>query len=392
MLPRGFKVSGISAQIKKNSKNDLGLIYSEVDCIAAAAFTKNKVKAEPIIFSKNNLKNTIRAVLVNSGNANCFTGKQAQNDVVTVARKLAAHLNINIKNILMASTGIIGVRWPKEKILSSLEDLISNLSQKAIRDFASSILTTDKFSKIKSVAINLSGKKGIICGIAKGAGMIYPHLEIAMPLHATMLCFILTDVAISRKLLNLVLKEAVEKSFNSISVDGCMSTNDSVFLLTNGLAANDIIRENNREFQIFRTALIKLCQDLAKMIVLDAEGATKFITIRIEKAKSVSEAKKAGFAIANSNLFKCAIHGGDPNWGRIVAALGADQINFDLSRLDIFINNKRILKNSRALPVLKKITGKNVDIRIVLNSGNYDWVVYSSDLSKEYIDINSCYS
>jgi len=392
MLPKGYKVSGISSGIKKSKKKDLGLIYSSSDCLAAAVFTANKVKAAPIVLCKRNIKNKIRALIVNSGNANCFTGKQGLSDANTVAKEVAKELKVKLSNMLMASTGIIGVKMPKQRILNNIGRTVSALSKKRINDFASAILTTDTFPKIKSITLNIAGKRGVICGIAKGAGMIYPNLETSSVKHATMLCFILTDIGLSRPLLNNALNEAVEVSFNSISVDGCMSTNDSAFLLCNRMAKNKIINKEGKDYQVFKRGLNLVFSELAKKIVLDGEGATKFITIKIEKARDCAQAKKAAFSIANSNLFKCAIYGADPNWGRIIAALGASAINFNENNLDLYINRKPLLKKSKILKNKDRIKGKNVEVRLVLNQGKSMWVVHTCDLSPKYIKINANYN
>ena len=392
MFPKGFKVSGMASGIKKSKKKDLGLIYCSSDCLAAAAFTANKVQAAPIGLCKRNIKNKIRALIVNSGNANCFTGTQGLKDAYAITGRVAKVLSVKHGNVLMASTGIIGVNLPRKKILDSVDELAKNISEKKLQDFASAILTTDTFKKIKTTSLKLGKKKGIVCGIAKGAGMIYPNLQISASTHATMLCFILTDIAISKPLLNKALKEAVATSFNSISVDGCMSTNDSVFLLSNGLANNKIINNEGKDYRIFKKGLNLVCSELARMIVSDGEGATKFISVRVEKAKSYMQAKDVAFAIANSNLFKCAMYGADPNWGRIIAALGASLVSFNEKSLDLFINNKPLLRKSRIVNHKGRIIGKNVDVKLVLNKGKDSCVVYTCDLSPEYIKVNANYN
>ena len=372
--PKGFLANGLCCGIKKSGKNDLGLIYSEVPAITSAVFTKNSVKAAPLYVSKKNLKNNkIQAIIVNSGNANCFTGKQGFKDAEDMAIDAAKSLAISSEDIIVSSTGIIGKLLPANKILKSIPKLAKNIKRNSAKalEFEKSILTTDLNIKSKTIKLSLSGKDVFIGGCAKGSGMIAPNM-------ATMLGFITTDLAISSKMLNLALKEAVANSFNCITVDGCISTNDMVVLMANGLADNDIIKAPCKDFKKFLEALKFICLDLAKKIVLDGEGATKFIEINIFGAKTDMQAKQIGLAIANSNLVKTAAYGCNPNWGRVASAVGSLGIN------EITEENLKIEFSS-----FKK---KNISINVSLNLGKSDAKVYTSDLSYEYVRINGEYN
>ncbi|HEC69113.1 MAG TPA: bifunctional glutamate N-acetyltransferase/amino-acid acetyltransferase ArgJ [Candidatus Omnitrophica bacterium] len=370
--PKGLTFSGIHSGIKRKNL-DLGLVVSEgfSDCVCF--FTNNRVKANPIILNLNNLKinnSQIKAIIVNSGNANSFTGKQGLKDAQVINKKLSKLLNIKPEFILSASTGIIGKRLPVSKILKNLNRLVAELSPDNFKKFSQAILTTDTQRKLFFKEVKVSGEKVRILGIAKGAGMIYPQLN-----KATMLGFIFTDANIKRSLLIQACREAVDLSFNSISVDGCRSTNDSVFVLASKKSSSGIERKD-KSFKEFSSQLKEVMLSLAKSIVKDAEGATKFIEIEINSAKTKEEARRAGLAIANSNLFKTAIYGENPNWGRIISALGQAQIP---------------LKDNISIKYTS-LKARGVKLKIDLKRGKYSWRVYTSDLTPEYIKINSNYS
>ena len=316
ILPCGFKASGVSCGIKKSGKLDLALLYSSLPAKAAGLFTVNKIPAAPVILCRNFLGKggLFRAIIVNSGNANCFNGKKGLEDSLTTVSILAKRLGVKKENLLVASTGIIGKRLPLAKIKYALPELVRKLSCKGIKEASEAIMTTDTFLKGVTARVNIAGKPVTICGIAKGAGMISPDM-------ATLLVFILTDFDLSRPLLRNALKEAVDGSFNCITVDGCMSTNDSVILLANGAASGK--RPSGKEgLKLFSKALNLLSLELAKMIVKDAEGATKFIEIKVAGAKDFNQARRAALSIANSSLFKTAVTE-KPQFGRIAAAVGA---------------------------------------------------------------------
>jgi len=371
ILPIYFKASAVSGRIKKSGKPDLGLIYSHVAAKAACLFTSNRIQAAPVRIDKTLLKQKTgyRAVLVNSGNANCFTGAKGVADARGLAVSLAGKLKVKKEGILLASTGIIGKRLPVENIKKALPALVKELSTAGLGKVSRAILTTDTFTKEASVRFFIGKDEITLTGIAKGAGMIAPDM-------ATMLVFILTDAKVAQPALEKALRIAAENSFNCITVDGCMSTNDTVMLLANSAANNkEITLKNN--FLLFSGALNMLCLELAKLIVRDGEGATKFIQIKVSGARNYNEAKKGALAIANSNLFKTAIFGEDPNFGRIAAAVGAAGIAVDEARLKIRVSS------------LKK---RDIFVDVSLGQGEARAVVYTSDLSYRYVKINAEYN
>ncbi len=362
-LPKGFLLSGIHCGIKRKHQ-DLGLIYAPDFCAVSGVFTVNANPAYSVTFSKENIGNSIKAVLVNSGNANCYSHKNGLEDTKDIASGLAKALKVKQSNVLFLSTGLIGKKLPKDRIKSHFPSLIKHLGEKS-DDFARSILTTDTFDKQVYVRIPAKQRLVSIAGFAKGAGMVYPNM-------ATMLSFILTDVRLPKGVLGKIFKEAVEESFNSISIDGCMSTNDTALLLSSG----KVSLGSKKELKLFSKRLKDICLDLAKMIVRDAEGATKFVEIQIKGARSKQEAKKAGMCLANSNLFKCALYGENANWGRIISSLGQAGIGVK--------ENIRIIASS--------LSKKNVTISIDLKRGKYSGRVYTSDLTSQYGKINAEYS
>jgi glutamate N-acetyltransferase/amino-acid N-acetyltransferase len=370
-LPSGFAASGISCGIKKSGRPDLALIYSKPPAKACGMFTGNKIPAAPVIFCKRLIKKaaSFRAIIANSGNANCFNGKAGLKDAQDTASCLADNLMVPKGSVLVASTGIIGKKLPLPKVKEGIPKLVAALSAQGMEDAARAIMTTDTFAKAVSVKLGIGGKVVTLCGIAKGAGMISPDM-------ATLLVFIATDADISAAALKGSLKCAVDKSFNSITIDGCMSTNDSVIILANGAAANARITAG-KGLKLFMQALNALCLELAKMIVRDAEGASKFIEIRVAKAKDPVQAKKAALAVANSDLFKTAVYGENPNFGRIAAAVGSSGVEVDEEGLKVRVSS------------LKK---RDIAVNILLNKGNASAVVYTSDLTPEYIKINAEYN
>ncbi|OGX14928.1 MAG: hypothetical protein A2166_03545 [Omnitrophica WOR_2 bacterium RBG_13_41_10] len=370
-LPEGFTAAAVASGIKKSGKLDLALLYSDKPAKATCVFTSNKIQAAPLLLNKKNLKanKLYRAIIINSGNANCFTGQAGLKDAQETARLLARALGINKKNILVASTGIIGKKLPLDKIKKAIPHLVLAISKGGINRANKAIMTTDTFSKEATVKFNIGNRAITICGIAKGAGMIAPNM-------ATMLAFIMTDVNITQPALDKALRTAVDNSFNCITVDGCMSTNDMAVVLANGAIKNPIIDFNNH-FKLFNSALNLVCLELAKMIVQDAEGSSKFIKIEVGGLKNSQEAKKIALAIANSNLFKTAVYGENPNFGRIVAAAGASGVEIKEKELKIKVS-----------PLHKK----NIDIQVSLNRGNASAIVYTSDLTPEYVKINAEYN
>lgn len=371
ILPLGFEACGLACGIRESAKLDLALFYSTIPAKASGLFTTNKIKAAPVIVSKTYLKNNkyFRAIITNSGNANCLTGRKGLDDAKKTTEVLAKYLKVKKESVLVGSTGIIGRKLPYLKIKEAIPKLVKGLSRRGIEQAKRAIMTTDKSPKEITVKFNIGNSEVRICGIAKGAGMIAPKL-------ATMLVFICTDANIASEALDKALKLSVENSFNRITVDGCMSTNDSVFILANGASKNEII-DGGIHFRLFKKALNTVCLELAKMIVHDAEGATKFIEVKVKQAKSFSEAKKAALAVANSNLFKAAVYGENPNFGRVASSVGASGI--DVREEDLKIK-------------LGPLDRKEVKVEISLSRGKAECTVYTSDLTPEYIKINAAYS
>ncbi len=371
ILPLAFKASGINAGIKNNKRKDLALFYSGVPAQAAAFFTANKIVAAPLVICKKHLKGNhlYQAIVVNSGNANSFTGIAGLKDAQDMAIYTAKGLGIDKESVFVASTGIIGKKLPIERIKKAMPDLVNSLSKEGIDKAKIAIMTTDTRPKEITIKFNIGKKQITVCGIAKGAGMIAPNM-------ATLLVFIFSDANITKAAMGKALKYAVDNSFNCITVDGCMSTNDTVIALANGMAGNILIKES-KNFVLFLKVLETVCLSLAQMVVRDAEGATKFIRIKVVKAKNKQEAKLAALAIANSNLFKTAVYGENPNFGRIVSAVGACGIEVKEKDLKIKVGT------------LKK---KEVNIEVSLGRGKSAVTVYTSDLTPEYIKINAEYN
>jgi glutamate N-acetyltransferase/amino-acid N-acetyltransferase len=370
VLPLGFLANGIYCGIKKSRKPDLALFYCAQASKAAAQFSRNKIQAAPLQVNKKHLKKSryFQAIIVNSGNANCFTGAAGLADAEKMAQYAAWALEVTPEKILVASTGIIAKKLPIARIKKAVPDLVKGLSAGNIDKAKLAILTTDKRAKEITVKFNIANHRVSICGIAKGSGMIAPNM-------ATMLGFIFSDADITQAALKKALKIAVENSFNCISVDNCMSTNDTVIALANGASQSALI-DTGKNFKMFSAALNLVCLELAKMIVRDAEGATKFIRINVHKAKSFNQARQIALSIANSSLFKTAIYAESPNFlGRLIAAAGASRAQ---------IKNLKAKASS-----LKK---KDINIDVWVNTGKASASVYTCDLTHEYIRINSEYN
>ncbi len=395
--PNGFHANGVKAGLKRSGKKDLALLYSEVPSIAAASFTKNRFQASPVKISKMHLKNKIhQAIIVNSGNANCANGNKGDKDALFMTDLIAAALGLDKKEVLVASTGIIGKYLPVKKIEDNIPPLVRGLSKGGGAAFAESIMTTDTKKKEMAVKVRLGRSTVTIGGACKGVGMIYPDMKLDR--HATMLSFITTDCAISRSMLNDVLGEAIEDSFNMVSVDGDMSTNDSCFLLANGLAGNKRIVGKGKDYYLFLGALKYLTKTLAKMLAEDGEGATKFVEIIVSGAGSTAEAKEIARKISTSSLLKCAIFGGDPNWGRVAAAAGASGVEFNPDKIDIYLGDVLVLSSGASVKGLntkktaRHFRQKAVKITLDLKAGRAKATAWTCDFSKEYVQINSEYS
>lgn len=371
ILPKGFVASGVSCGIKRSGKPDLALFFSLTPAVAAGVFTTNTMKAAPVELDLELLKRarTFQGIIVNSGNANCFTGKKGRLAARAMAEAAAQGLGIAPGGMLVASTGIIGRQLPVQKISAATAGLVTALSRKGIHHASRAILTTDTCVKQSTARFSIDGREVTVCAVAKGAGMIAPRM-------ATMLCFILTDAAIGRHALQTALRQAVAGSFNRITIDGCMSTNDSVMVLANAQAGNAPVSSASSR-SLFSGALESVCRALARQIVLDAEGSTKLITIRLSGARTDAHAQQAAMAIANSNLFKTAMYGENLNYGRVVAAVGASGV---ACRQDSFKVSMGSLKR------------KSILVRVDLGLGTGSAEVLTSDLTPEYVRINAEYS
>ncbi len=384
----GFKFSGISSGIKKTKKKDLALIYSENTAAIAGIFTANKIKAAPVKLDITRIRRSgkARAVIINSGNANACTGRRGIKDAHDIAQITARELRSAPHLVYVASTGLIGRPLPLIKIKKAIPESVRKLSSRSIRHAASAIMTTDTFTKIDVKKILISGKTGTIAGIAKGAGMMCPHL-------ATMLCFIVTDIAVERRALNAALREAAEKSFNSLTIDNDMSTNDTVLLLSNGFLKNKPITKNSFFYKKFENALAEVSYNLSKMIAMDAEGTTKLVKVRVRRAKTTSDAEKASRAIASSLLVKTALYGENPNWGRIMAAIGYSGAHIQEDKIAIYINNFKVVnKGTGVRKTPKHLFQKNeIVITADLGIGEKEADMLTCDLSEKYVKINAGY-
>jgi len=389
-LAQGFLAAGLAAGIRRRGRRDLGLLYSKAPCAAAALFTSNKIQAAPLLVSRRHLRRgKVRAVIVNSGNANCMTGTPGIRAAQAMASAAAAALRLKPSQVLVASTGIIGRQLPVEEIVRAVPRLADALHERGLSDMAEAIRTTDTFNKEATVSFFLGGRRVTVSGIAKGAGMIAPQMRLA-----TMLSFIVTDAAIASRVLKKALADAVAGSFNAITVDGCMSTNDMVVALANGQAGNRTITAGSRDHARFLKALRCVAAALARMIVKDAEGATKFITIDVKRAGSDAAAEAFAFGVANSTLFKCAMFGANPNWGRIAAALGAAGGRLDWQKVTIALNGAVVFSKGRPVASVRRgiLKGRDVHVVIDLARGHGAKRVWTSDLSYGYVRINAEYN
>jgi glutamate N-acetyltransferase/amino-acid N-acetyltransferase len=386
---KGFKAAYTACGLKKNNAYDMALIYSDRPAVSAAVFTTNKVKAAPVILSMENIVNgNARAIIANAGNANACTGEEGLRRAKETVRMVAEGLGISPKEVLIASTGVIGAQIDIKKIEKAIPDLIKNLDPSGFEGVTKAIMTTDSFPKVSTFTGRVNGVEYHIAGIAKGAGMIMPNM-------ATMLCFIVTDINISKPMLKKALAQGVNNSFNKITVDGDTSTNDTVFVLANGAAGNE--EPDTAAFNDFQKGLTNIMFDLAKMIVKDGEGATKVIHINIKGALSPHDAKTAARTIANSSLVKTAFYGEDPNWGRIMAALGRSGIDMKEDMVDILIDDIKIVKNGLGQGVEKEkeaaliMKKPEIYLTVELNMGGFsDWIT-TCDLTHDYVSINADY-
>jgi len=389
--PQGFCAGATYAGIKQKGKDclDLGILFSEEPCAAAAVFTKNKVKAAPVVLCRERLKNgRVRALVVNSGCANACTGEAGLDDAAETARLTSQAIGVEPEDVLVASTGVIGEQLPMQRIKEGINQVI--LSRDGGHELARAIMTTDTVSKETAVTVKADKAQFTIGGIAKGSGMIHPDM-------ATLLCFLTTDADVEPDFLKSALRKAADISFNMISVDGDTSTNDMVLIMANGTAGNKAVTKDDPLAEVFQRALDQTCLYLAKCIARDGEGATKLIEVTVGGAFSLAEARQAARTIVGSPLVKTAIHGNDPNWGRIMAAVGRSGAEMAESRTDLTIGGIEVLKNGSQTPIdreklVKKISNGEVRIHLNLNQGTAAATAWGCDLSEEYVTINSEYT
>ncbi|MBN2463032.1 MAG: bifunctional glutamate N-acetyltransferase/amino-acid acetyltransferase ArgJ [Dehalococcoidia bacterium] len=385
--PQGFLAGAVEAGIKGQAKLDLAILCSEKPCVAAGVFTTNAIKSAPVILSRNHLKDKkARAVVVNSGCANACTGDSGMADAVEMAKLAAEKLELSAEDVLVASTGVIGVSLPMERICTGIHQVA--LKKDGGHDFARAMMTTDTFPKEIALFVESELGRFTVGGVAKGAGMIHPDM-------ATMLCFLTTDAAVEAGFLQVALQKAVDNSFNMVTVDGDTSPSDTVVILANGLSQTKTINEGNGG--LFQKALDGVCIYLAKCVARDGEGATKLIEVIVEGAMDGAQARLAARTVASSSLFKAAIHGNDPNWGRAVAAMGRSGVEVNEKKLEVYLNDVCVMKQGYPVSFDKQkvsagLAVKEVSARLCLNLGQGKAVAWGCDLSEEYVTINSDYT
>ncbi|MBI2369482.1 MAG: bifunctional glutamate N-acetyltransferase/amino-acid acetyltransferase ArgJ [Deltaproteobacteria bacterium] len=387
-MVEGFHAAGIAAGIKKGGTPDMALIVADAPAVGAGLLTTNQVKAAPVLVDRERLRGArFRAIIANSGNANACTGALGVADAREMARLTARALGVREGEVLVASTGVIGQRLPMAAVRQGVPRLVRRLSPLGLPEAASAIMTTDTFPKLAHASAVVGGRRVMVCGIAKGAGMIRPSM-------ATMLAFILTDAQIRAPALRAALKHAVGASFNRITVDGDMSTNDTVIALASGRAGNPTDRGS---LQAVARLLARVCRELALMIVRDGEGATKVITVEVRGARTEAEARRTAYAVAHSPLVKTAIFGQDANWGRILAAIGGTGVPVDPNRVEVAFDRTVLVRQGvqagraaeqRAAAALKRPA---LTITVDLHQGRAAAAVYTSDLTYEYVRINAGY-
>ncbi|MCD4762818.1 MAG: bifunctional glutamate N-acetyltransferase/amino-acid acetyltransferase ArgJ [Desulfobacterales bacterium] len=385
----GFMAAGVASGLKKAGEKDLAIIFSKIPAKVAGVFTSNKIKAAPVLLDMERIKSGIsQAVIVNSGNANCCTGDKGLDDAKTMSRSAASGLGIPEDLVLVCSTGVIGEPLPIDRIQRAIPGLIDSLRPEGFYDLTRAIMTSDTVPKSVSRQGKIDGKTFTVIGVTKGSGMICPDM-------ATMLCFICTDIDADHELLKNFLNKAAQRSFNRITVDGDTSTNDTVIIMANGFSGAVI--KSSEHMDYFQNLLDDVLIDLAKQIVRDGEGATKFVEIYVKGALSDNDAHEIANTVANSNLVKTALFGEDANWGRIIAAAGRAQVPLDQGKINIFFDDVLMVKNgmgcgkaveAEATKVLMK---PELSISIDLNMGKGCASVFTCDFSIEYVKINTDY-
>lgn len=393
--PKGFNAYGDATGLKKNGNKDMAVIVSEKMCNAAGCFTTNVVKAAPVLWDMETVKNQVKGIVVNSGNANACTGQQGLDDAKATAQKLADLINTKEENILVCSTGVIGVNLPMDIILNGVEKVYSGLGSSYESGVAASeaIMTTDTYAKTVAVEVEIKGKTVTIGGMCKGSGMINPNM-------ATMLCFITTDCAITTEMLNKALKPSVEDSFNMISVDGDMSTNDTVLTIANGMAENEVIDKEDEDFEKFKEALFFINKKLAISCADDGEGATKLIEAHATGCKTKEDARKMALSVVSSSLLKAAIFGEDANWGRVLCAMGYSGAEFNPMAVTIeFRSDKGTIRlMDKGTPIVFDedlastiLSEHKIYIDMMLEEGNEEATAWGCDLTYDYVKINGDY-
>jgi glutamate N-acetyltransferase/amino-acid N-acetyltransferase len=390
--PKGFLAVGLHCGIKKSGKADLALLVCPTGAKAAALFTTNRITSAAVQVSKEHIKSpSISAVVVNSGNANSCTGQAGTKNAIKMCAKTAKHIEVDPHSVLVASTGIIGKQLPIKKVTSGISKAAAKLSASASAGlvFAKAIMTTDTRPKQAVRRIEISGKKVTIAGAVKGAGMIAPNM-------ATTLLFVTCDVAITKPLLARALKTAIGNSLNKLTVDGHQSTNDTAIILASGLAGNRPIVSHCPRYRKFTLVLTDLCDDLVRQMALDAEGATRMFKVVVKGAATKADAAKAARAVADYPLVKCAVHGGDPNWGRIICAVGSAGVKLNPDKLSCKLGPVTVFKNGKPIKFDRKkaskiIAGLEHTITVDLGAGKMSDFCYGCDLSTEYVTINADY-
>jgi glutamate N-acetyltransferase/amino-acid N-acetyltransferase len=390
--PAGFLAAGVKCGIKASGKEDVGVIYCPDGARAAAVFTTNKVVSAAVEVCREHLASKqAYAVIVNSGNANTCTGKQGIKNAEKMCAALAREIKCRPQDVLVASTGIIGHQLPMDKVLSGVKAAAGAKASgpDAGHDFAHAILTTDTMEKNAFESFNLGKSKVTVAGTVKGAGMIAPNM-------ATTLCFLTTDANISTPLLQKALRQAIGGSLNRLTVDGHQSTNDTAILLSSGKAGNDLIKKSGDDYAKFTAALCRVCESLARQMAMDAEGATRIFKVVIKAAATAKDAARAARAVADYDLVKCAIHGGDPNWGRIICAVGSCGVKIDQQKLTCRLDKLTVFKNGKPAKFDVKRASQIVSspehtITVELGAGKYEDYCYGCDLSKDYVTINADY-
>jgi len=387
----GFRAAGIASGIKGDRRRDLALIVSEEPAAAAGLFTTNVFKAAPVLVDMERIRSgRAQAILTNSGNANAAMGPEGMADARASSRAVSEALGVPDALVLVASTGVIGRRLPVKKVIAGVPRLVRRLRPDGMEEAQEAILTTDRFPKMAVRTGSIDGRTVTVLGMAKGAGMIQPNM-------ATMLAYVLTDAAVEPRLLGALLREGTARSFNAVSVDGCMSTNDTVLILANGRAGNRPFGRRSRDARVFREMLFAVLEEMALAMVRDGEGATKVVTLEVTGGQTAAAARRVAYAVANSNLFKTACFGGDPNWGRVIGAVGAAGVTLDPEAIEVSFGDVTVFSGGRGVAAAPKelvrlMASDRIHVRIRLAAGKGAFVLHTSDLTFDYVKINAHYT